>query len=336
MTDWHQQALALSRKGFTAREIAAELHLPLDTVRRRIKLERAKYGLSRQNHGQNTVEAGESVIIPPKQKTAINPIFENLTPSTIKEEWAGNQIIRFGLIGDTHINSKYTQLTYLHRFYDLCAEENIHTVYHTGDIDDGEQMRQGHPYECYTQGADEHVAEIVAVYPQREGIVTKFITGNHDASIFRRCGYDIGQAIAAKRQDMIYLGRDVADVRITPNCVLRLQHPWDGTAYALSYKIQKMIDAMEADTKPNILAVGHYHKLDYMFYRNIHAFQTGTMQGQTPFTRGKGISVHMGGWIVTVEVDKLGHIQRIIPELIPYYAAIPDDYKNFRGRGGSV
>ena len=135
---------------------------------------------------------------------------------------------------------------------------------------------------------------------------------------------------------MVYLGRDVADVRITPNCILRLQHPWDGTAYALSYKIQKMIDAMEADTKPNILAVGHYHKLDYMFYRNIHAFQTGTMQGQTPFTRGKGISVHMGGWIVTVEVDKLGHIQRIIPELIPYYAAIPDDYKNFRGRGGSV
>lgn len=336
MTDWHQQALALSRKGFTAREIAAELHLPLDTVRRRIKLERAKHGLSRQNHGQNTVEAGESVITPPKQKTALNPVFENLTPSLSKEEWKGNQIIRFGLIGDTHINSKYTQLTYLHRFYDLCAEENIHTVYHTGDIDDGEQMRQGHPYECYTQGADEHVAEIVSVYPQREGIVTKFITGNHDASIFRRCGYDIGQAIAAKRQDMVYLGRDVADVRITPNCVLRLQHPWDGTRTSILSQLQKRIDALPEDDKPSILALEHYHRVGYIFHRGVHGISVGAMQSQTSFMCGTGIIPQISATIVTLAVDKHGQIQRIIPEPLHFTVAIPDDYKNFRGRGGSV
>ena len=32
----------------------------------------------------------------------------------------------------------------------------------------------------------------------------------------------------------------------------------------------KMIEAMESDSKPNILAVGHYHKAEYLFYRNVH------------------------------------------------------------------
>ena len=127
-----------------------------------------------------------------------------------------------------------------------------------------------------------------------------------------------------KRKDMKYLGRDCARIEITPNCILELRHPWDGTAYALSYKPQKMIDGMEADSKPNILAIGHYHKLEYLFYRNVHCFQT-----QTPFTRGKGISVHLGGWIITVEVDKRGYVQRIIPEMIPFYKGINSDYKNW-------
>jgi DNA polymerase II small subunit/DNA polymerase delta subunit B len=89
---------------------------------------------------------------------------------------------------------------------------------------------------------------------------------------------------------------------------------------------------MEADSKPNILAIGHYHKLEYLFYRNIHCFQTGCFQMQTPFTRGKGISVHLGGWIITIEVDDKGYIQRMIPEMIPFYKGIRDDYKNWNGR----
>lgn len=266
----------------------------------------------------------------PVEKTEKFTTFENLNPKVHKQDWDKNQIITFGLMGDTQINSKYTQLTYLHAFYDICAKRGIKDVYHTGDIDEGEQMRIGHQYDCYTQGADDHIDEIVKNYPCITGITTSFITGNHDASIYKRCGTDIGKALADKRKDLNYLGRDCARIEITPHCVLELRHPWDGTAYALSYKPQKMIEGMEADSKPNILAIGHYHKLEYLFYRNIHCFQTGCFQMQTPFTRGKGISVHLGGWIITVEVDKKGHIQRIVPEMIPFYKGIENDYKNWK------
>ena len=256
-------------------------------------------------------------------------VVQNFDPAIKQVNWKGNQIIRFALMGDTQINSKYTQLTHLHAFYDECERQGIKHVYHTGDIDEGDQMRMGHQYECYNQGADDHVKEVIDVYPKRQGITTHFITGNHDASITKRSGHDIGKAIAGQRPDMEYLGQDCAIVFLTPNCTLQLQHNWDGAAYALSYKPQKMIEALQADTKPNILAIGHYHKAEYLFYRNVHAFQTACFQAQTPFERGKGIAISMGGWIVTIQVDQRGYIQSITPEYIPFYTTIKDDYKSF-------
>ena len=254
----------------------------------------------------------------------------NFTPNHYKPKWDGTETIKFAIMGDTQMGSKYAQITYLHSFYDLCAKEGIKDVYHTGDLTEGLKMRVGHEYELYTVSADDMRDDVIKNYPMREGITTHFITGNHDASIYKQVGYDIGAAIAHQRPDMNYLGKDCAIINITPNCTLELRHPRDGTAYALSYKIQKMIEAMESDSKPNILAVGHYHKAEYLFYRNVHALQTGCFQSQTPFTRGKGISVHLGGWIVTVRVDKEGHIQGFAPEFVPYYYSIKDDYKNFK------
>lgn len=255
---------------------------------------------------------------------------QNLEPNKYNTNWNGNKIIRFGLMGDTQLGSKYAQISHLIKFYDICKDLGITDIYHTGDITDGLKMRPGHEYELYCTSADELKEDVVKHYPKVKGITTHFITGNHDASLYKHVGYDIGMAIANERPDLKYLGRDCAVVYLTPNCTLELRHPWDGTAYAISYKPQKMIEAMESDSKPNILGIGHYHKAEYIFYRNVHCFQTGCFQGQTPFTRGKGISVHLGGWIVTVYVDENGYIQRIIPEFIPFYSSIKDDYKNFK------
>lgn len=252
------------------------------------------------------------------------------TENHTRNDWDGSRIIRFGLMGDTQINSKYTQLTHLHRMYDTYASEGIDTVYHTGDIDEGEQMRKGHQYECYNQGVDDHVDEIVANYPARDGIKTRFITGNHDASILKLSGVNIGTMIANRRTDMQYLGQDSAVIQLTDNCTLELRHPGDGTAYALSYKLQKMIEAMSGGEKPNILAVGHYHKQEQLFYRNVHAFQTACFQAQTPWMRGKQISAVLGGWLLELRLNCDGGIERIKSEFFPAYTAIKDDYKNWR------
>lgn len=324
MNDWRKLAMELHDQGLNHAEIGRKLQRAMGAA----SAEAARKRISRM-----FLIKGISAAVPAKEEKPKKEKFvalENLIPNKHAMRWDGCRTIRFGIMGDTQINSKYTQLTHLHAFYDICHAEGIKTVFHTGDLDEGEQMRPGHQYECYTQGADDHVDEIVRVYPRREGITTYFITGNHDASLYKRAGMDLGKAIAAKRDDMVYLGRDCAVVNLTDKCTLELRHPWDGTAYALSYKPQKIVEAMEADSKPNILAIGHYHKIEYLFYRNVHVLQTGCYQSQTPFTRGKGISVHMGGWIVDCIVDDDGSIRMLLPRLVPVYAAIKDDYKKWR------
>lgn len=328
MNDLKNRVIELYEKGFRICEITKIVEEELDEA----DLYRKIQGYIRTYTGARRKKANDQIsILPPvrepeKQRT----IIQNQEPEHFNQKWDGLEVIKFAIMGDTQFGSKYAQISYLHDFYDLCEREAITAVYHTGDITDGLKMRPGHEYELYDMSADGQREDVVKNYPHRDGITTYFITGNHDASLYKHVGYDIGAAIAKDRPDMVYLGRDCAVVNITPNCTLELRHPWDGTAYALSYKIQKMIEGMESDSKPNILAVGHYHKAEYLFYRNVHALQTGCFQGQTPFTRGKGISVHLGGWIVTVHVDKEGTIQRFSPEFIPYYSSVKDDYKNFK------
>ena len=319
---WKQKALQYSQEGLKPKDIAVKLEAELGMYGMYTKIRdyiyrTGKSDLAKMQH-------------PEKTKDSKRVVIQNQEPEHHKAKWDGCQVLHFAIMGDTQFGSKYAQITYLHDFYDLCAREGITDIYHTGDLTDGLKMRPGHEYELYEVSADEMRDDVIKNYPRRDGITTHFITGNHDASIYKHIGYDIGQAIANARDDLDYLGKDCAVVNLTPNCTLELRHPWDGTAYAISYKIQKMIEAMESDSKPNILAVGHYHKCEYIFYRNVHALQTGCFQGQTPFTRGKGISVHMGGWIITAHVDENGYIQRFKPEFIPCYCSIKDDYKHFK------
>lgn len=315
MKTWQERALELNKTGMRLIDITKVIESEFKCTK---MYDKVRGHIRRHGKEEKPIAQEKKVVV------------QNHEPKHHECKWDGTEVIKFAIMGDTQLGSKYTQLTHLHSFYDICEREGITDVYHTGDITEGLKMRVGHEYELYAVSADDMRDDVVKNYPSRPGITTHFITGNHDASIYKQVGYDIGAAIANARSDMEYLGRDCALVNLTPNCTLELRHPWDGTAYALSYKIQKMIEAMESDSKPNILAVGHYHKAEYLFYGNVHALQTGCFQGQTPFTRGKGISVHMGGWIVTVRVDKDGHIQGFAQEFIPYYAPIKDDYKNFK------
>jgi hypothetical protein len=190
-------------------------------------------------------------------------------------------------------------------------------------------MRPGHEHEVHAYGADEQVEWITRVWPNN-GIQTEFILGNHDQSHIKNGNINIGIQIHAKRPDMKYLGVLNAKVFITPNCCIELNHPLDGASYALSYAPQKTIDAMFGGEKPNILLNGHHHKAFYLPYRNIHALECATTQAQTPWMRGKRIAANMGGFIVTVHVGEDGTVKRFLPEYIPYYDAIPEDWKNWR------
>jgi hypothetical protein len=270
------------------------------------------------------IEVVQNDILKAEKQELLKQLYTSENKHT--ENWNGEQIIRFGVVSDCHLCSKYQQLTFLNHLYDIFQSEGISTVYNPGDITEGYKMRLGHEFEIFKFGADEQADYVIDVYPKRTGIVTKYITGNHDHSHIKNGGTDIGKIISNKRDDMVYLGMANAKVYITENCIVELNHPLDGASYALSYAPQKTIDAMSGGTKPNILLNGHHHKIFYMLYRNIHAYECGTTQAQTPWMLGKRLAANVGGLIIEVHVDKEGTITRCKGEYIPQYIALKNDY----------
>lgn len=245
----------------------------------------------------------------------------------VTRDWQGNKVIRFGIVSDTHMGSKYTQMTFLRDLYDLFEKEGLDTVYHAGDISEGNYTnRPGHIYEVCAHGFDQQKDYIIKKYPHKDGIKTYYICGNHDKTHMMNGGADIGKAIEREREDMIFLGWDNAQIELTPNCILELNHPGDGASYAISYSLQKYMDSITGGDKPSILVNGHHHKAMSIFYRNIHAMEGGSVQAQTPFMRGKKLAAHVGAYICTVHVDDEGTVVRFLPEFIPLYKILKDDY----------
>lgn len=230
----------------------------------------------------------------------------------------GRKHFKFGLCSDTHFGSKYCDRAALNDLYGRFKAEDVQAVYHAGDLTEGYERRKGHSYECDLHGFDEQVGGVIEHFPNI-GVTTYFITGDHDGWHKDAGGASVGPAVAKARKDMVFLGDCQAVVEFTAHCRMMLSHPAKGTSYALSYQIQKQIEALAGGTKPNLLAVGHYHKAEYFFYRNIHAFQTACLQRQTGWMKRMGLSAHMGGWIVEIWLNNDGKIDRIRPELVPYY-----------------
>lgn len=227
--------------------------------------------------------------------------------------------IRFALFGDTQFGSLYTHVSAMRGFYDYCGENGIKTLYHTGDVLDGHKVYRGQEFELRDLGLNAQIDRMAKECPV--GFTTKFITGNHDASFKTLAGVPVGKLINQARSDWVFLGEEQARVKWeTPNgdFSLMLVHPGGGTSYALSYKVQKVAEALEGGTKPDMLAVGHFHKAEMIpSYRNICIVQTGAFQKQTPFMARNSLAAHVGGWLIDVTV---GHNHNVIRgEFVAFY-----------------
>jgi len=132
-------------------------------------------------------------------------------------------------------------------------------------------------------------------------------------------GFEVGPELERRIKGFKFMGYDEADLDLDNGCKIRLTHPGDGTAYAVSYKLQKYINSISGGKKPNLLFQGHYHKAMYMFYRNIHAFDSGTLCEQSIFMRKKMTPAMLGYWIVGVQMDKNGWVSQVTPSFRAFY-----------------
>lgn len=221
-------------------------------------------------------------------------------------------------ISDTHLGSKCDRLDLITAAYQEAERRGIQTVLHVGDISDGYYPnRPQQLYELRTIGADQTTDYIINKYPYIDGIDTYFIAGNHDFTFVRNDGFDIGKAIDHQRDDLHYLGPDVATVDIN-GLKIRLVHGSKGSAYALSYKLQKYAETIDESEKPDILLQGHFHNSFYMYYQGMHCFQVPSTIDQTQFARSMGLKNEKGVWFVHLERDSKGNIISIVPQLYDF------------------
>ena len=233
--------------------------------------------------------------------------------------------LEFGVIGDTHIGSAWERLDALEDYYANAEARGINIVLHAGDVVAGHHVYRGQEFEVHKHGWEEQRDHVVKSYPRRDGISTKFITGNHDASFKNLTGMEPGPSLVERRPDWQWLGGDVGSVLLTTADKLEfrvmLVHPAGGTAYAISYRAQKMCESLAGGTKPDLLVLGHFHKLEFMpNYRNIAVLQAGCFEDQTPFMARQGMQAHVGGWFI--EVEFRGHdagSMQIKAEALTYY-----------------
>ena len=210
--------------------------------------------------------------------------------------------------------------------YDIFADEGIGLVYHGGNYIEGEWPKN--KYEIHTRGVTPQVEYFVNNYPRREGILTKFIAGDdHEGWYAQRERINIGEytqmkAEQAGRKDLEYIGYLECDIPfegIEGESWMRIMHGGGGTAYALSYTPQKIVESLQGGEKPRVLLLGHYHKIDYCFPREVHVIQMGCYQDQTTWMRKQKIQAHIGGGILHMRLAKDGTINRIMPEFITFF-----------------
>lgn len=225
----------------------------------------------------------------------------------------------FGYFSDAHIGNKKFNLKlfdYMVRFF---LREKPDFILNPGDHLEGMSGRPGHVYELDQIGFDQQFKRAVELYSQLSQFEHYGIDGNHDQWFFKKNdnGTIVGNHLEAKVKRYHHLGQDEADL-VVSGVRIKLYHAGDGTAYATSYKLQKLIESFGTGEKPAIVLSGHYHKALYMFNRGVHGFECGTLCGQTAWMRGKKIPAHMGFGLVRVVVNSTG-VERLTHTFVPAY-----------------
>lgn len=221
--------------------------------------------------------------------------------------------LRLLLISDTHLCSKYDRLDILRYLYDKAESRGIKHIIHSGDFTDGRSTRPEHAYELKELSYEGQVDYCVDKYPEFSG-KTYVISGNHDDWWYKSAGSGIIKSIAKQRDDIIYLGADVATMKIGKTKI-HLFHGKGSQAYAKSYKAQKYLETIPIEEKPDILQLGHIHQAFYYQQDYTHVFQTGCLEDPTPFVRSMGLNGERSCWWVDAYVNEKGHIDHIEQEL---------------------
>ena len=289
---------ALLAEKKSQRAIARELGIPRTTLQRII----ARHQLNKPDAESSPFPAEAPVQLPTPQ---------------------GERLI-IGVVSDTHLGSKYQQLSYLRETYRRFADAGAQQVLHCGDLLDGVDVYRGQHAQQFLHTYDDQIDYAIEHYPR--DLPTVVIGGNHDLAGVKRGDSDPLRRLAAERPDITYAGPFSAWPQYG-RLLWYLLHPDGKGAYAVSYKMQKIIESFEGGNKPHVLLVGHWHQMLYLHLRNVHGIHPGCFQAQTEHDRRLALQPQIGAVLLEITVEQDGALHTITPRFIRYFIPKEKDYK---------
>lgn len=231
--------------------------------------------------------------------------------------------IRFGIISDIHFGQQAARPDLFRQAIKTFAQEGFKDVICAGDIIDGHGMYKGQEFEQIACGFDKQCLEMYKALDGLPKLNYSFITGSHDLSYQKKNGVSVGKELENKF-GWRFIGDESGTIQYhTSNgpYSVKIVHPGGGTAYSLSYKLQRMIDSMAGGKKPQMIICGHYHKAEHLpGYRNVDAIQAGCIESQSAFMNRMGIAAMMGFWMVEIVVGKpMDLANKVKTEFVSFY-----------------
>jgi predicted phosphodiesterase len=251
-------------------------------------------------------------------RAMLNEPFKPSSRAT-KYDFSGDKIL-FGVASDWHVGSAYTDDDRISALAEFYKKEGASLLLIPGDLTEGMSGRDGHVYELKHIGYKAQKAAAIRALEQFCFLDVKLISGNHDLWYAAKAnmGALIVEDICAELSHCEYLGEHEGSIYLN-GARADLWHGEDGSAYALSYRIQKIVESLEGGSKPQMIFAGHDHKAEYIpNLRNIQAVESGCVQRQTPWMRRKKLAAHEGAWLIEATIkDK--EVRRFKAEWIPFY-----------------
>ena len=218
----------------------------------------------------------------------------------------------FGISTDKHIGSKYARLDVIRDTYQWFADEGADRVFDCGNWIDGES--RFNKYDLSVIGLEPQIEALIAAVPRHDSLTTYAIHGDdHEGWYGQREAIDIGRFCESKfrdagREDWVDLGFmeariDLVHAETGARTSMLVMHPGGGSSYAVSYRPQKIVEALPVAEQPALLCIGHYHKMSVNYFKGTWCVQGGCAQDQTPFARKKGLDFHVGSVLVRVRQD---------------------------------
>jgi predicted phosphodiesterase len=238
------------------------------------------------------------------------------THQAVEHDLTGDEIC-IGLLTDTHLGSIYTDPDLVYTAFDIFSEAGVDMICHCGDVHEGLSHRAGHMYECTHLGYSQQLDHSREVFSRWIDTPVYMIDGNHDRWYIKSNGALIVKELCDSQDNLRFLGHDEGDIRVQ-GVWIKLWHGEDGSSYAYSYRIQKIVESFTGGQKPNVLLCGHTHKSLSMFSRHIHCVSGGAMQRQSKWMRSKKHESHTGFYVIKMGINDLG-VSWFEPRFYPFY-----------------